>query len=62
MKLKSVASLKGPLACSIILILKTYFLSLTAMGCGGCPPIPKNLFSQSFLLFGKTIKLGGREG
>ena len=32
MKLKSVASLKGPLACSIILILKTYFLSLTAMG------------------------------
>ena len=31
MKLKSVASLKGPLACSIILILKTYFLSLTAM-------------------------------
>jgi hypothetical protein len=33
MKLKSVASLKGPLACSIILILKTYFLSLTAMGC-----------------------------
>jgi len=34
MKLKSVASLKGPLACSIILILKTYFLSLTAMGMG----------------------------
>jgi hypothetical protein len=31
MKLKSVASLKGPLACSIVLILKTYFLSLTAM-------------------------------
>ncbi len=32
MKLKSVASLKGPLACSILLILNTYFLSLTAMG------------------------------
>jgi hypothetical protein len=41
MKLKSVASLKGPLACSIILILKTYFLSLTAMG---TPPISANLF------------------
>ena len=35
MKLKSVASLKGPLACSIVLILKTYFLSLTAMGAAG---------------------------
>ena len=39
MKLKSVASLKGPLACSILLILNTYFLSLTAMV--GTPVVSK---------------------